>query len=493
MGKDKRKWGSWDYGKKKAKSSNSESVEQANDDDDDDNVDEREQHGDTAHAGSFTLEELKTTEEYNRRIDSSDFPKKKWAVNFGYVGSAYQGLQINPGADSVEKHLERALFLAGGIAECNWGCLHKLQWSRTARTDRGVHAVMQCCAMKLLIAPNSRPQFIENVNSLLPSDIRVHAIARTTKNFNSKLSCSGRQYEYLLPTYLLQDKDIILTELQTAFEQQGPLIDVARSGGYADAGSDRFLGPTGLGVIRQKLMTFRIDTERLEVVRKALRCFEGTKSYHNFTTGKTPTDANAKRYITSFLCSDPFVDPLTQTDWLIFSIVGQSFLLNQIRKMVGMVVEVASGKTSLQVAEASLTAVKVEIPMAPGVGLYLDELYFKAYNLKQNRHTATRMAPRGSTHESSSSSSSSSSNADTDGDEGGEKLDWTETSTVKTTMTAFKQDVIWPHIMQEEREKFHFLYYLDNLRVHPYHFHIKEFKSNDESRKKEEIISSDVK
>ena len=395
MGKDKRKRGGWDYGKKKAKT-NSEAGENVatNDDDEDEDfvVDEREQHGDTAHAGSFSLEELKATEEYNRRIDSSDFPKKKWAVNFGYVGSAYQGLQINPGADSVEKHLERALFLAGGIAECNWGCLHKLQWSRTARTDRGVHAVMQCCAMKLLIAPNGRPQFIESVNRLLPSDIRVHAIARNTKNFNSKLSCSGRRYEYLLPTYLLQDKDIILTALQAAFEQQGPLIDVARSGGYADVGSNRFLGPHVLGDVRQKLLTFRIDTERLEVVRKTLRCFEGTKLYHNFTTGKTPMDANAKRYITSFRCSDPFTDPLSQTEWLIFSVVGQSFLLNQIRKMVGMVVEVASGKTSLQIAEASLTAVKVEIPLAPGLGLYLDELYFKAYNLKQNRHKEACLA-----------------------------------------------------------------------------------------------------
>jgi tRNA pseudouridine38-40 synthase len=296
----------------------------------------------------------------------------------------------------------------------------------------------------------------------------------------------------LLPTYLLQDKETILTALQAAFEQQGPLIDVARSGGYADAGSDRFLGPNVLGAVRQKLLTFRIDSERLDVVRKALRCFEGTKPYHNFTTGKTPTDANAKRYITSFLCSDPFIDPLSQTEWLIFSIEGQSFLLNQIRKMVGMIVEVASGKTSLQVAEASLTAVKVEIPMAPGLGLYLDELYFKAYNVKQNRHIATRMAPRGSTHESISSSSSSSSSADIGGDEGGEKLDWTETSSVKTTMTTFKQDVIWPHIMQEERENLHFLYYMDNLRVHPYHFNIKEFKSND-IHKKEETIGGDVK
>ena len=79
-------------------------------DDSDDHDDDR-VGGDTVHPGSFAMDELKLQADYARKMDSSSFPKKKWAINFGYVGTSYQGLQINPGADSVEKHLERALFL----------------------------------------------------------------------------------------------------------------------------------------------------------------------------------------------------------------------------------------------------------------------------------------------------------------------------------------------------------------------------------------------
>ena len=42
-----------------------------------------------------------------------------------------------------EKELEKALLLAGGISEENFGNIQKVSWSRTARTDKGVHAIAQ--------------------------------------------------------------------------------------------------------------------------------------------------------------------------------------------------------------------------------------------------------------------------------------------------------------------------------------------------------------
>lgn len=47
--------------------------------------------------GSFSLNEVKSSEDYLRRIETSDAKKRKWALNFGYLGSKYQGLQMNPG------------------------------------------------------------------------------------------------------------------------------------------------------------------------------------------------------------------------------------------------------------------------------------------------------------------------------------------------------------------------------------------------------------
>jgi tRNA pseudouridine(38-40) synthase len=50
------------------------------------------------------------------------------------------------------------------------------------------------------------------------------------------------------------------------------------------------------------------------------------------------------RYITSFTCGEPFVDAVTDSEWVLLSIDGQSFLLNQIRKMIGLACEVVTGK-----------------------------------------------------------------------------------------------------------------------------------------------------
>lgn len=86
------------------------------------------------HKGSYDLDVLKTTADYANRIEQKDATKRKYAICFGYLGSKYQGLQINPGAETVEKELERALFLCGGVQECNFGYMHKIQFTRAART-----------------------------------------------------------------------------------------------------------------------------------------------------------------------------------------------------------------------------------------------------------------------------------------------------------------------------------------------------------------------
>ena len=97
-------------------------------------------------------------------------------------------------------------------------------------------------AIKLSMPLDKRLEFMSDVNSFLPEDIRMHSLSKVTKTFNSKMHCSKRRYHYLLPTYMLQDKATILAALNTAVEVQGPVVDAGRAGGYADLGSDKFLG-----------------------------------------------------------------------------------------------------------------------------------------------------------------------------------------------------------------------------------------------------------
>ena len=72
-----------------------------------DNEDEDQEHD----GGSVPLEEIKKSEEYTRRTEYLGIPKKKYAVCFGYLGTNYQGLKMNPGAVTIESMLEKALLI----------------------------------------------------------------------------------------------------------------------------------------------------------------------------------------------------------------------------------------------------------------------------------------------------------------------------------------------------------------------------------------------
>ncbi|KNC70857.1 hypothetical protein SARC_16611, partial [Sphaeroforma arctica JP610] len=125
---------------------------------------------------------------------------------------------------------------------------------RTARTDKGVHAAGQLISFKAIIIDN----MIEEINKHLPEQFRFWDYTRVTNGFNAKNACNGRQYDYLIPTYVLAPgKDL--------------------------AGHD-----------------YRIDGDVLERVRSILKEYEGTRNFHNYTPRKHFTDSSAKRYIMSF-------------------------------------------------------------------------------------------------------------------------------------------------------------------------------------------------
>eukprot|EP01041_Mallomonas_annulata_P005471 gene5471-11008_t len=336
------------------------------------------------HEGSIPIDQVKAMEEYNARIvQPMNSSKTKYAVCFGYLGSAYQGLQMNPGAISVESILERALLLSGGIQEANYGNLQKISWTRAARTDKGVHAVANCCAMKLTIPFGNQAVYVDQINRFLPSDIRIFAITKVTKRFHAKDMCTHRRYEYLLPTYTCVADSKVNSLLTDARMVQGDIIDAGRPGGYAEPNSIQFLGANALNEVRSKICGFKLDKITLEKLRTAWSHYLGTKRYHNFTSNKLPSENSSQRYITDCFCSDPFIGEVDGIEYVKLTVKGQSFLLNQIRKMVGLVVDVVRGVVLQSAMDLCLSSQnKVNIPMAPGVGLYLGELYFMEYNAK---------------------------------------------------------------------------------------------------------------
>ena len=125
--------------------------------------------------------------------------KRKIAAFLAYVGKGYQGFQRNPGARTVEDELERAIVAAGGISADNAGDFTKVQWTRAARTDKGVSAVGQLViALRMVLDP---PGVLERINAALPDGFKIFGYKRVTGGSTRRPCGPTGRYEYVIPTF----------------------------------------------------------------------------------------------------------------------------------------------------------------------------------------------------------------------------------------------------------------------------------------------------
>lgn len=126
---------------------------------------------------------------------------------------------------------------------------------------------------------------------------------------------------------------------------------------------------------------YRVSDERRERLQETLNKYEGTRNFHNYTVQKSFHDASAKRHIKSFVVNPkPII--IGGTEWLSLKVHGQSFMMHQIRKMVGLASLVVRCGTPLDRVDESYQNQKMAIPKAPGLGLLLERPVFFNYNRK---------------------------------------------------------------------------------------------------------------
>ena len=124
---------------------------------------------------------------------------------------------------------------------------------------------------------------------------------------------------------------------------------------------------------------YRISASRRERVQEALKCYVGTKNFHNYTIQKHSSDPSAKRHIRSFnVQPEPVI--INDTEWLSLKVHGQSFMMHQIRKMVAMAALVVRCGTPMSIIQESYGPKTISIPKAPGLGLLLEAPVFESYN-----------------------------------------------------------------------------------------------------------------
>jgi tRNA pseudouridine38-40 synthase len=104
-----------------------------------------------------------------------------------YDGTDFAGFQAQPGRRTVQGELEAALArLAGG---------RRLRVDGAGRTDAGVHASGQVIAFTY-VGRLSAAELERALDALLPADIAIHGLRRTTARFHPRYAARYREYRY---------------------------------------------------------------------------------------------------------------------------------------------------------------------------------------------------------------------------------------------------------------------------------------------------------
>ena len=185
---------------------------------------------------------------------------------------------------------------------------------------------------------------------------------------------------------------------------------------------------------RARLLSYRMPSALRERVSSILHRFEGSLNYYNYTRHKkiknredkaaaqpsrtdTPPHSHSNasttraapctttsnhnrrlgprlpvnvdfyadrntRVMLDVSIESTFTEPASGLELLIIRLHGQSFMLNQIRKMVGIAALLARGLVQDEVFERSFKQRGLYIPTAPSLGLYLDRCTFQQYDGK---------------------------------------------------------------------------------------------------------------
>jgi tRNA pseudouridine(38-40) synthase len=356
---------------------------------------------------------------------------------------------------TIEKVLEEALWKSGSIRDTNRKNLKKIGWDRSSRTDKGVHASKVLLSAKLQVSLADMidstsivaegggdknflpmiPALVETVNANLPDDVRVFNIAKVNSGFRARDACTCREYSYILPLSLLDP--LMVTGVER--EPDDRLVSEGKSV-ELDIEGARELPPHE----QQNLMAF----DRL------LRQFEGCHSFHNFhrldgralkafpstkqeveeskmlqllldseDSALTPGEAESLyssweptiRTLTSKLRCNVYAcrvqsvgkwaSPSGSSESMVsVRIKGQSFLLHQIRLMIGAALMGSLGVLPQEsLSLAMLTSSQMAFPMAPAEGLVLMDASFDG-NISGQRIAFCRSAPTTEQQEEEASS-----------------------------------------------------------------------------------------
>jgi len=252
-------------------------------------------------------------------------PERYIKLVISYDGSEFSGWQRQENARTVQQEIEQALT----TMSCEPIALHG-----AGRTDAGVHAE----AMVAHFATHARittEAFQRGLNSILPLSIRILAATETDATFHARFSATGKEYHYHIFTGAIQ-----------------PPLERCQVYHYH----------------------YKLDQQ---LIHQCLQKICGTHDFSSFENSGTRDKSRLSGrgavrtiYNATLLTADD--------DYMTLRFIGDGFLRNMVRNIVGTILEVGRGKFSvtdfadmLQARDRSSAG-----PTAPAHGLRLKQVYY---------------------------------------------------------------------------------------------------------------------
>eukprot|EP00466_Bigelowiella_natans_P014537 jgi/Bigna1/67308/fgenesh1_pg.3_\ len=290
-------------------------------------------------------------------------------VVFGYIGTGYIGVQFQNGdntggARTVSDDLEDSLYQWGGIKQVNYRPFrmtsdrafnYSIKWNYASRTDKGVHATANIIGTKLLVDPSEleanagvdlqwlhlSQSSIDEMNQYLNSSrIRVFDAYRVAQGANARKWAESRMYRYLIPSEYINGDIKGLERVLSKFIGTHRFCNFAGKIARVDTNNKKRKDYTKAKNEREQKfldIAHELDDPEWRVIHAQKR--------------KEP------RFSRTILDIRVEARRLAEQDFAEVTLVGRSFVMHQIRKIIGGAMSVVRGDLPEEVLDISLKSV----------------------------------------------------------------------------------------------------------------------------------------